>query len=68
MTVTAFALSILMFVAKGEPVMVAQAYPDRFSCEKTEGEFATKAQSDPLVVGWVFIGKPCEPITEANKI
>jgi hypothetical protein len=65
---TAFVLTFLIFLKGSEPVAVTQAYPDRYSCEKTMGTLVDKAQADAKVLGWTFVGKPCEPIKVVNKI
>lgn len=64
----AYILTFLLFIAKSGPVVVSQAYSDKYSCEKTMADLADKAEHDDKVVGWEFVGKPCEPIHEANKI
>lgn len=62
MTLTAYVLTFLLFMKDSEPAAITQAFPDRWSCEKTMGELADKAAKN--VNGWLFVGKPCEPVTE----
>jgi len=65
---TAYVVTFLLFIAKGDPIAVTKALPDRLTCEQMMGTLADKAQADVAIVGWVFVGDPCRPIKEANKI
>lgn len=62
-----FILLMVVYLKAG-PQLVAQPFPDAYSCQMKMGAMANEATKSPAIHGFAFLPNSCDAVSKANKI